>query len=71
MGRLCSNNSLAICHSCFLAYLGAERLGLVERAGDPFRAVRVVLYAVFGIAGVAGVGTSLMTMGTRALDAYR
>lgn len=40
-----------------------EKLALVERAGDPFRAVRVVLYVTFGIAGLAGVVTSLMQMG--------
>lgn len=41
-----------------------EKLALVERAGDPFRAVRVVLYVVFGVAGLAGVVTSLLQMGS-------
>ena len=41
-------------------HIDPEKLALVERAGDPFRAVRVVLYATFGIAGIAGVGTSLL-----------
>mmetsp|Transcript_19767 Transcript_19767/g.47338 ORF Transcript_19767/g.47338 Transcript_19767/m.47338 type:complete len:165 (-) Transcript_19767:238-732(-) len=44
--------------------LRARRVELVERAGDPFRGVRVVLYAVFGVAGLAGIATSIMTMGT-------
>ena len=40
-----------------------QKMELIERAGDPFRVVRVVLYATFGIAGTAGVVTSLLQMG--------
>ena len=40
-----------------------QKMELIERAGDPFRAVRVVLYVTFGIAGTAGVVTSLLQMG--------
>ena len=41
----------------------ARQLDLVERASDPFRVVRVILYSTFGIAGVAGVGVALFQMG--------
>ena len=46
------------------ASVDKEKLALVERAGDPFRAVRVVLYVTFGIAGLAGVVTALLQMGS-------
>ena len=38
------------------------KLGLVERAGDPFRVVRAVIYVTFGVTGLAGVVTSVMQM---------
>ena len=45
------------------------KVDLVDRASDPFRAVRVVLYATFGVAGLAGVVTSLIQMGDNTADA--
>ena len=40
-----------------------RQIDLVERASDPFRVVRVVVYATFGVAGLAGVGIALFQMG--------
>ena len=42
----------------------AEQVALTERASDPFRVVRVVLYVTFGITGLAGVVLSLLKMGS-------
>ena len=42
----------------------AEQVDLVDRAQDPFRVVRVVLYATFGITGLAGVLISATKMGS-------
>lgn len=44
--------------------LRSQQVELVERAGDPFRGIRVVLYAVFGVAGLAGIVTSFISMGS-------
>ena len=41
----------------------SRQIDLVERASDPFRVVRVVVYATFGVAGLAGVAISLFHMG--------
>lgn len=42
----------------------SEKIGLVERASDPFRIVRVVLYVTFGVVGVAGLGIAFVQMGS-------
>ena len=42
----------------------SEKVGLVERASDPFRVVRVVLYVTFGVVGIAGLGIAITQMGS-------
>ena len=42
----------------------SRQVDLVERASDPFRIVRVVLYATFGIAGIAGCGIAVSQVGS-------
>ena len=36
-----------------------QQVDLVDRASDPFRVIRVVLYVTFGIAGFAGCGIAI------------
>ena len=43
--------------------LDANKVDLVERASDPFRVVRAVIYVTFGVTGFAGCVTSVMQMG--------
>ena len=40
-----------------------DQIDLVERASDPFRVIRVVLYVTFGIAGLAGCAIAVSQMG--------
>ena len=37
---------------------------LIERANDPFRVVRVIVYVTFGVAGIAGCGIAVSQMGS-------
>ena len=43
--------------------VSTEQLDLVERASDPFRVIRVVLYVTFGVSGIAGCGIAVSQMG--------
>ena len=45
--------------------LSSEQVDLVNRASDPFRIIRQVLYVTFGVVGLAGVVTSVMQMGDK------
>ena len=48
--------------------LSSEQVDLVNRASDPFRIIRQVLYVTFGVVGLAGVVTSVMQMGDKPGD---
>jgi hypothetical protein len=45
------------------------QVDLVDRAQDPFRFVRVVLYATFGLVGLAGCAISFTKLGSDGFDA--
>lgn len=44
------------------------QVDLVNRASDPFRIIRQVLYVTFGVTGFAGCVTSVMQMGDKPAD---
>lgn len=45
--------------------LSSEQVDFVNRASDPFRIIRQVLYVTFGVVGLAGVVTSVIQMGEK------
>ena len=43
--------------------LQSGQVDLVERASDPFRVIRVVMYVTFGVSGIAGCAIAISQMG--------